>query len=72
MSETHEYTDPEAAWTALRLVREAIEEFGPAADLESPAAVSLRGPEPIHEAEAIVEALIRLRDRHKRLSTFCP
>lgn len=48
------------AWAALAMVREAVEEFGPAASLEGPDAVLLRGPEPVHEAEAIVAALARL------------
>ena len=51
------------AWVALRMIREAVEEFGPVADLESSDAVLLRGPEATHEAEAIVEALIRVRAR---------
>lgn len=49
------------AWAALRMIREAVGEFGPIADLESEDAVLLRGPEPVHEAEAIVEALGRIR-----------
>jgi len=51
----------QAAWAALRMIREAVEEFGPVASLESPEAVLLRGPEPTHEAEAIIEALQRIR-----------
>lgn len=49
------------AGVALRMIREAVEEFGPVADLESEEAVLFRGPEATHEAEAIVEALIRAR-----------
>ena len=49
------------AVTALAMVREAIEMFGPATSLESQEATLLRGPEPVHEAEAICEALTRLR-----------
>jgi hypothetical protein len=45
------------------MIREAVEEFGPVASLDSEEAVLLRGPEPVHEAEAIVEALIRVRAR---------
>ncbi len=48
------------AWAALRMIREAVEEFGPSASLEGPDAVLLRGPEPTHEAQAIVDALTRL------------
>lgn len=47
---------------ALAMIREAVEAFGPIASLESrEATLALRGPEPIHEAEAIVEALLRVR-----------
>ncbi|TIW05739.1 MAG: hypothetical protein E5V74_01755 [Mesorhizobium sp.] len=47
---------------ALRMVREAIEElFGPMADMESEEAVLLRGPEPHHDAEAIIAALQRVQ-----------
>ena len=46
------------AWAGLRMVREAIEELGPVGILPSPEAVIVRyGPEPIHEAQAIVDAL---------------
>lgn len=55
-----EITQPYAA--ALRMVRDAIEElFGPAANLESEEAVLLRGPEPHHDAEAIIAALQNIR-----------
>ncbi|TIU88842.1 MAG: hypothetical protein E5W06_00305 [Mesorhizobium sp.] len=51
--------EPYAA--ALRMIREAIGElFGPIANLESEDAVLLRGPEPHHEAEAIIAALQRV------------
>ncbi len=47
---------------ALRMIRDAVEDlFGPVADLESEEAVLRRGPEPTDEAEAIVEALLRVR-----------
>jgi hypothetical protein len=49
------------AWAAIRMIREAVEEFGPVASLESEDANLLRGPEPVHAAEAIVEALSRVR-----------
>lgn len=56
------YREPRAA---LRMIREAVEElFGPIASLESEEATLLRGPELIHEAEAIVEALRRVADEH--------
>ncbi|RWE37422.1 hypothetical protein [Mesorhizobium sp.] len=48
---------------AIRMVREAIEElFGPAANIESEEAVLLRGPEPHHDAEAIIAALQRVKE----------
>jgi len=43
------------------MIRDAIGElYGPAASLESEEAVLLRGPEPTHEAEAIIAALRRV------------
>lgn len=50
---------------ALFLIREAIGDmFGPVADLISEEAVlQLKGPEPIHDAEAIIEALQRIKER---------
>jgi hypothetical protein len=46
------------AWAGLRMIREAIEELGPVGVLPSPEAVIGKyGPEPIHEAQAIVDAL---------------
>lgn len=51
----------ENAWAALRMIREAVEAFGPAADLGSEeVTLKLYGPEPVHEAEAIVAALRRV------------
>lgn len=48
---------------AIRMVREAIETlFGPVASLEGPDAVLLRGPEPHHDAEAIIAALQNVKD----------
>jgi hypothetical protein len=49
------------AWAALRMIREAIETLGPPSAL-SPGerVVALYGPEPVHEAEAIVVALQRI------------
>ena len=56
--------------TLNHMVREAIEElFGPVASLESEEAVLLRGPEPQHEAEAIIVALERVRDHVNKLHT---
>lgn len=64
-----EHVAPYAA--ALRMVREAIGElFGPVADLESEEATLLRGPEPQHEAEALIAALQRIQatnDRRARI-----
>lgn len=46
---------------ALRMIREAIETLGPVGILPSPDAVLLLyGPEPVHEAEAIVAALVKM------------
>jgi hypothetical protein len=48
------------AWKGLRMIREAIETLGPPGVLPSQEAViTLYGPEPIHEAQAIVDALTR-------------
>ena len=44
------------AWQALRMIREAVETLGPPGVLPSEEAVlKLYGPEPVHEAQAIVE-----------------
>ncbi len=49
---------------ALRMIRDAVGElFGPVSDLESEEAVLLRGPEPHHEAEAIIAGLQRVKER---------
>jgi hypothetical protein len=49
-------------WSAaLRMIREAVETLGPPGILPSRDAVLLlHGPEPVHEATAIVEALQKL------------
>lgn len=48
--------------SAIRMVRDAIEElFGPLASLESEEAVLLRGPTPADDADAIIEALQRVK-----------
>ena len=49
------------AWQGLRLIREAVETLGPPGVLPSQEAViTLYGPEPIHEAQAIVDALTKI------------
>ena len=49
------------AWAALRMIREAIETLGPPRVLPpGEQVVGLYGPEPVHEAEAIVVALQRI------------
>jgi hypothetical protein len=49
------------ALAALRMIRETIETLGPPGVLPSNEAVlMLYGPEPIHEGQAIVDALKRL------------
>lgn len=47
-------------WAALRMIRETIETLGPPGILP---AEGIRGPEPVHEAEVIVEALHKLLGR---------
>jgi hypothetical protein len=49
------------AWQALRMIREAVEMLGPPGILPSEEAVlALYGAEPVHEAQAIVEALTKM------------
>jgi hypothetical protein len=49
------------AWAALRIIREAVERLGPPGALISEEAVLLHyGPEPVHEGQAIVDALTML------------
>lgn len=49
------------AWAALRMIREAIETLGPPGVLPpGEQVVGLYGPEPVHEAEAIVVAIQRM------------
>jgi hypothetical protein len=46
------------AWAGLRIIREAVETLGPPGALPSgEAVISLYGPEPVHEAQAITDAL---------------
>jgi hypothetical protein len=46
------------AWAGLHMIRDAVETLGPPGVLPSgEAVISLYGPEPIHEAQAIVDAL---------------
>ena len=56
---TNDYRNAVEPYAAsLRMIRDAIEElFGPYANLESEEATLLRGPEPHHEAEAIIASL---------------
>jgi hypothetical protein len=50
-------------WAALAMIREAIETLGPPGALPSGEhVVAIYGPEPVHEAEAIVVALQRILD----------
>ena len=52
------------AWAGLRMIREAVENLGPCASLISEEGVlATKGPEPIHEAEAIVEAITRYAEK---------
>jgi hypothetical protein len=51
----------ENAWAALRMIRETLEELGPGGALMASEEVMHRyGPEPVHEAQAICEALARI------------
>jgi hypothetical protein len=55
------------AWAALRMIRETIETLGPPGALPSRDTVLIElGPEPIHEGQAISEALARLLTGDKR------
>jgi hypothetical protein len=48
-------------WAALRMIRETVETLGPPGALPSRDTVLIEhGPEAVHEAQAIVEALRRL------------
>jgi hypothetical protein len=58
------------ARNVLRMIREAVEEFGPVAALESEEATLLRGPALVDEAMAIVEALGRIRAEMDRLQSL--
>ncbi len=52
------------AWTALRMIREAVEYVGYPGGLPSEEAVlGLSGPEPVHEAEHIVKAITAIGER---------
>jgi hypothetical protein len=49
------------AWHALAMIREAIEELGPLGAVMSPDGVLRKyGPEPVHEAQALVDALTEI------------
>jgi hypothetical protein len=49
------------AWQGLRMIREAVETLGPPGALLSEDGVLRKyGPEPIHEAQAIVDALTEI------------
>jgi hypothetical protein len=49
------------AWQGLRMIREAVETLGPPGALLSQDGVLRKyGPEPIHEAQAIVDALTKI------------
>jgi hypothetical protein len=60
LAETRHET--QESWSAaLRMIRETVETLGPPGILPSQDAVlALYGPEPVHEAKAIVEALQKL------------
>ena len=57
------------ALAALRMIRETIETLGPPGALPSRDTVLIeRGPEPIHEGQAIVDALRKLLGSTKSVS----
>jgi len=59
MTEPIDLSGREQAWTALRLIGEAIETLRPVGALVSDEAVlRLYGPELIHEAHALCDALV--------------
>jgi hypothetical protein len=63
-SEEAALTPYQNAWAAIRMIREAIERLGPPGALISEEAVLLQyGPEPVHEGQAIVDALTKLLNR---------
>jgi hypothetical protein len=48
----------QTAWAALRMIREAVETLAPPGALRSEEAVlGTLGPEPTHEAQAIIEGI---------------
>lgn len=52
------------AWNALRMIREAVEAHMPSGALPSgEGVIQERGPEAVHEAEAIVEAIVATATR---------
>jgi hypothetical protein len=61
MTDEHWRENMQNAWAALRMIRETIETLGPPGALASRDGVlMLYGPEPVHEAQAIVDALTKL------------
>jgi hypothetical protein len=56
------------AWQAFAMIREAIETLGPVGVLPSSEAVMGQiGPEPVHEAEALVEGIKKLKAESEQL-----
>jgi hypothetical protein len=62
LAEAETRRETQESWSAaLRMIRETVETLGPPGVLPSQDAVlALYGPEPVHEATAIVEALQKL------------
>jgi hypothetical protein len=49
------------AWDSLRMIREAVETLAPPGAVRSEEAVlATLGPEPVHEAQAIIEGIQKL------------
>jgi hypothetical protein len=64
MTDEHWRENMQNAWAALRMIRETIETLGPPGALPSRDTVLFeRGPEPVHEGQAIVDALRKLLHR---------
>lgn len=69
MANSHRWQAVQNLKTYRQMVREAIGElFGPVASLESEDATLLRGPETVHDAEGVIDALRRVRDELRKVN----
>jgi hypothetical protein len=63
MGKLRQARDDPAEWAALRMIRETVEQVCPPGVLPSEEAVlQLYGPEPMHEGQAISDAIVRAAD----------